>query len=78
VWCHPRRRSEAARNPRAQSEAGTRRSWARWHQPTEISRVNRRMSLLQLFPGTKEDNHHADLEKAQPTLDIGNHSNGGR
>jgi hypothetical protein len=31
VWCHPRRREAAARNPRASSEAGTRRTPVRWY-----------------------------------------------
>jgi Transposase IS116/IS110/IS902 family len=30
VWCHPRRREEAARTPRASSEAGTGRRPVRW------------------------------------------------
>ena len=30
VWCNPRRRAEAERNPRASSEAGTRRRQGRW------------------------------------------------
>ncbi len=29
VWCHPRRPEEAERNPRASSEAGTRRTHVR-------------------------------------------------
>jgi transposase len=29
VWCHPRQRYEAARNPRAETEAGTRRTQGR-------------------------------------------------
>ena len=30
VWCHPRWREEAETNPRAESEAGTRRTSGRW------------------------------------------------
>jgi len=30
VWCRPRRRYEAARNPRSEIEAGTRRTQGRW------------------------------------------------
>jgi hypothetical protein len=33
VWGHPRRRDEAARDPRASIEAGTRRTHVRW-EPT--------------------------------------------
>jgi hypothetical protein len=44
VWCHPRRREEAERNPRASSEAGTRRMQVKWSptygyeqdQPTDV------------------------------------------
>jgi hypothetical protein len=34
VWCHPRRRDETGRHPRASSEAGTLRTHVRW-DPTQ-------------------------------------------
>src|SRR5262245_1615246 len=36
-------------HPRAESEAGTRRRQVRWNQPTDISRINRRIYWLRLF-----------------------------
>jgi transposase len=33
VWCHPRRREDTGRHPRASSEAGTRRTHVRWDPP---------------------------------------------
>jgi hypothetical protein len=43
VWCTPRRREETDGHPRASSEAGTRRRPVRWTQPTDRSRINRRL-----------------------------------
>jgi hypothetical protein len=44
VWCNPRWRSEAARNPRAESEAGTRRTHGRW-EPTHGEQHDQPSSL---------------------------------
>jgi transposase len=43
VGRHPRPRDEPGRPPRASSAAGTRRRHVRWPQPTESSRLNRRV-----------------------------------
>jgi hypothetical protein len=50
VWCHPRRRDETGRPPRASHETGTRRTPVRWHQPTAISGSNRRILLAPALP----------------------------
>jgi hypothetical protein len=46
-------------------------------QPTDSSRINRRIYWLRLFPCTTEKKHHADLKPLCPTLDIGSHINAG-
>jgi transposase len=43
VWCNPRQREETGRHPRAESEAGTRRTQVQWNEPTASSRINRRL-----------------------------------
>jgi hypothetical protein len=79
VWCNPRRRSETGRYPRAELEAGTRRRQVRWHQPTDISRINRPIDWLQRFRRTTSPrgHHHEErgLRISTPALDIGSHIN---
>jgi hypothetical protein len=57
VWCNPRPRDETSRHPRAEREAGTRRTQVRWHQPTDIRRINRR-----IFTGSisSDGQHHPE------------------
>jgi hypothetical protein len=76
VWCHPRRRDAAARNPRASSEAGTRRTPVRW-DPTHGEQQDQpsfwtgsASSDDQL--GRDED---ANVKNCRRGLDIGSHSN---
>jgi hypothetical protein len=45
------------------------------HEPMDISRINRRIDWLRLFPSTKGKQHHENLKKLLPTLDIGSHIN---
>jgi hypothetical protein len=45
------------------------------HEPTDISRINRRIDWLRLFSCTRQHYHHADLKKLWLTLDIGSHIN---
>ena len=57
VWCHPRRRAEAARNPRAATEAGTRRTPGRWapiHGEPQAHPSSLPGSTLRLRPGLDE------------------------
>jgi hypothetical protein len=47
------------------------------NQPTDISRINRRVLLAPALPIDKGKKHDADVKKLLPTLDIGSHSNAG-
>jgi hypothetical protein len=53
------------------------------HEPTDISRINRRTDWLRLFHCTTVKNykvkkHHENLKKLGATLDTGRHINAGR
>jgi hypothetical protein len=76
VWCHPRRREEAERNPRASSEAGTRRTHVRW-EPTHGYQQDHPSSLTGSVssdaPMNREQDH--EIKFFRPTLDSGSHIN---
>ena len=67
------KRLKHTRVPRARQAPDGRQSGGT--QPTEISRINRRIYWLRCFQCTQGKNHHEDLKKLRSMLDIGTHIN---
>jgi hypothetical protein len=67
------KRLQQTRVPRARQAPDGRQSGG--SQPTDSSRINRRIYWLRLFQCIKVKNQSEDLKKLRATLDIGSHTN---
>ena len=76
MWCHPRRREAAARNSRAESEAGTRRTPVRW-DPTHGDPPDQPSLLTGSASADDQLGSDADenVTNFRRGLDSGSHSN---